>query len=602
MDLTQLNPSSTKIQHDLGHANQRVQNAIGRLSSGSAHVNAADNITQVSVSASLSARVTALHAAAVNAGQATSLLQVADGGLNNIMDILSRMQQLSATAEGAGYSNTERMLLDKEFQILIDEVDRIAETTRFNGIQVLVRPEEVVFQDQDIDGTIAPDLLNGGGGNDTITGFDDDDIIVAGAGNDQILPGALDQPGLQGRIWRSGPFGGIANLAEAEAIIANEPIAANFTSSLLDYPNGAQNNQNSNIGNFLGVDAATLDAPLPGNVNRQVYEFTGFLDVPADGNYQFNVGSDDGFLLQIDGATVSQFPNNRGFNFTNANTFLTAGQHPIRIVFWENGGQEGLEVFSDVGGGGLQILDDSVLSFTGSGGTDGNDTIDGEDGTDIVAFRGNQADYTVTVIAPGQATVTDNRPGSPDGTDNVVNVEVLRFADTDLVIGDFVPPTPPPAVLEWQVTEDTSDEKLEYEIIDARAQTLFTDPDSLDLLTREDADRSMDAVKDAIGIVLEYRSYIGGQVGRAGATSDELVTRIAYQDQTRAAISETDIPIASTEYAAAQVLQQSGISLLAQSNRLHGENVQTITDEVLQFGERPLDGGPLVNMRTEFDL
>jgi len=59
----------------------------------------------------------------------------------------------------------------------------------------------------------------------------------------------------------------------------------------------------------------------------------------------------------------------------------------------------------------------------------GNDFIDGGEGFDRVQFSGNSNDYTVVRNSDGSLTVTDNRPGSPDGTDRIMNAETLAFAD-----------------------------------------------------------------------------------------------------------------------------------------------------------------------------
>lgn len=603
MDITQLNTITNKILSDINQSNKRVGSAIGKISTGNGQLTASDSITNISVSTRLAADVESLHKATTNANSAGSLLQTAGGGLQSIIGLLERMEALAIQASSGAYSLSDRLHLDREFQVLKQDIDRVAEGTRFNDIQVLIKPEQPIATDITLNGTINPDNLVGGAGNDTIIGLDGDDIIAAGVGNDIINPGTLRTPGLQGSIYRSGPFGGIANLAEAEAIVASEPLFAQFVSTSLDYPNGAVNNQNSNLNNFLGADAASLDNPVGGfTANRMVFVFEGFIDAPADGNYNFRVGSDDGFNLQIDGATVTQFPNNRGFGFTNGNVFLTEGEHSFRLLFWENGGSEGLEADSNINGIPNEILDTTNLTFAGSA-DDGDDTIDGEDGTDIVVFDGNQADYTVNIIAPGQAQIIDNRPGTPNGTDNVVNVEILRFADTDLVIGDFIPPPPPPDVLRWQVHEDAREEMIEYEIVDARAVNLFDeDPVPLNIQNETEAKQAADAVNAAIGNVLEHMTYVGTIQRRANITGDALVSRIAGLDSGRGQLGDADIAEVSSELASAEVQRQSGISVLAQSNRLNADNVQTLTEDVLVFGERPLANGSFVNMRTIYDI
>jgi Ca2+-binding RTX toxin-like protein len=69
--------------------------------------------------------------------------------------------------------------------------------------------------------------------------------------------------------------------------------------------------------------------------------------------------------------------------------------------------------------------------ITGGG---GNDTIIGGAGTDVAVFTGNHLNYTVTASG-GVVTVIDNRPNSPDGTDTLTGVEMLRFVEIDPIVG-----------------------------------------------------------------------------------------------------------------------------------------------------------------------
>jgi len=81
----------------------------------------------------LSAEVQSRRQATVNAGQAVSMLQIADGAMSQVNEILIRMKTLSVQAASGQISDVERGMLDTEFQALLDEVDRISGDTEFNG-------------------------------------------------------------------------------------------------------------------------------------------------------------------------------------------------------------------------------------------------------------------------------------------------------------------------------------------------------------------------------------------------------------------------------------------------------------------------------------
>ncbi len=107
--------------------------SLAKLSSGSRIVKASDDAASLAVGTKLKADVTALKQAAINASHASSVLQVADGGMARISDILQRMKSLAVQASSGSLSDNERGFLDKEYQALLNQIDDIADQTRFNG-------------------------------------------------------------------------------------------------------------------------------------------------------------------------------------------------------------------------------------------------------------------------------------------------------------------------------------------------------------------------------------------------------------------------------------------------------------------------------------
>lgn len=111
--------------------------SLSKLSSGSRIVRASDDAASLAVGTKIKADVTALKQAQVNAGQASSVLQVADGALAQTVDILMRMKALSVQAQSGSVSDNERAFLDMEFQALAAQVDANANQTKFNGTVLL---------------------------------------------------------------------------------------------------------------------------------------------------------------------------------------------------------------------------------------------------------------------------------------------------------------------------------------------------------------------------------------------------------------------------------------------------------------------------------
>jgi flagellin len=114
-------------------SDSQATSSLAKLSSGSRVVSAKDDAASLAVGSRLNAEVVGLKQAAVNAGQAISMLQIADGAMAKVNDILVRMKSLAVQAGSGQLSGTERSMLDTEYQALRSEVDRIANDTDFAG-------------------------------------------------------------------------------------------------------------------------------------------------------------------------------------------------------------------------------------------------------------------------------------------------------------------------------------------------------------------------------------------------------------------------------------------------------------------------------------
>ena len=131
------NTSAHTALRYLGQNQASASSSLAKLSSGSRIVKASDDAASLAVGTKLKADVTALKQAAVNAGQASSLLQVADGGMSEVSDILQRMKALAVQAQSGSVTDNERVFLDREYQQLVEQVDAIASQTKFNGGQLI---------------------------------------------------------------------------------------------------------------------------------------------------------------------------------------------------------------------------------------------------------------------------------------------------------------------------------------------------------------------------------------------------------------------------------------------------------------------------------
>ncbi len=131
------NIASQEVQKNLRSVSEKSKVELARLSSGKRITKSADDAAGLAIATNLEAQTRGLRQATRNANDGISLVQTAEGGLNEVSNILVRLRELSVQAASDTVGDTERGLLNKEYQQLITEVDRIASATTFNGTTLL---------------------------------------------------------------------------------------------------------------------------------------------------------------------------------------------------------------------------------------------------------------------------------------------------------------------------------------------------------------------------------------------------------------------------------------------------------------------------------
>jgi flagellin len=118
--------------------NQRVlKSTMESLATGSRINGAADDAAGLSMRESMTAQIRGLNAAVRNANDGISLLQTADGALNEVSEMMQRMRELGVLAQNDTYSTAQRVALNDEFAALQSEIDRVAENTQWNSMDLL---------------------------------------------------------------------------------------------------------------------------------------------------------------------------------------------------------------------------------------------------------------------------------------------------------------------------------------------------------------------------------------------------------------------------------------------------------------------------------
>lgn len=131
------NIASLTAQKNLANVTDRLQGNFKRLSSGLRISTAADDAAGLAISERLRSQIRSLDQASRNANDGISLTQTAEGGLNEVSNVLIRLRELAVQSNNGTTSVSDKQTLQNELSDLVSEVDRIAQQVDFNGIHLL---------------------------------------------------------------------------------------------------------------------------------------------------------------------------------------------------------------------------------------------------------------------------------------------------------------------------------------------------------------------------------------------------------------------------------------------------------------------------------
>ena len=140
------NMASVNAQRNMNKATQSLQGNFAKLSSGYRITKASDDAAGMGVSTNLRSQIKSYKMAMRNAQDAVSVIQTTEAALNESASIITRLRELTVQGASDGLGTTERGYLSKEVTQLTEELDRIANTTEFNGRNLLSSAPQLQFQ------------------------------------------------------------------------------------------------------------------------------------------------------------------------------------------------------------------------------------------------------------------------------------------------------------------------------------------------------------------------------------------------------------------------------------------------------------------------
>lgn len=545
------NIAAYSAQGNIGRASSLASASIARLSSGNRLTKASDDVAALSIGTSLRTGVTTLKTALLNANQGSSLLQVADGALSQLSEILQRQKAIATQASSGSVGDAERGYLNQEFQSLTNEINRIAGSTNFNGVK----------------------LINGGLGTtqslvtlDTLAAAFTNAAAASAAGTFGASVTAVQAFNFTSGASAAGTAAGQLRFVDAgNAILANA--AYNGVNTAISGEVGEIRITNASYG-AAALGSADISITIGG------VELTGRV-----------VGGSTNFVLS-NGNTRVQF-GTAALDFTNAATTdlqqqtLTDSFRDITIqrtssVAGVDFSGTRLEGSIGVAATGIAMTrlnsNNAVISnFQYAGNTGAANTsrltvdINGQTFVATAVIDAITTGRMVFQSDDGQALTIDltGLDTAFTATDNIrTNLQTREAFLNALNVGFGKSGSG----LDFQVGS-TSADSLKVALTSANSSSLYNGQ-ALDVSTALSAAAAGNALDAAIGKVTSLRADVGALQSRFNFASANLESSIQNQDAARGTLLDTDVSAESTAYATAQVQLQAGIAVLAQANQL----------------------------------
>ncbi len=538
-------------QANIGIASNSASASVQRLSSGNRIVKASDDVAALATGTSLRTQVSALKAALINSSQGTTLLQIADGSLSQITDILQRQKAIAVQAGAGSLDAAARGFLDQEFQALAQEIDRIANSTNFNGVTLLAgglgTKTKLVNTDALaalIDPTTADNDNASAASEVAIQAFDKRDgtsLADATAG-----PGQLDLVDATGTtVLVDGAFESVNSAVYGQF--------SSFTISDVVYDVSAQVTAVINGVEFTGVYADGDTEVTVRNGNTRLYLGVTAFDLSDDGTVQT---SEAQLNLDFQNTVIMRSATVQGVNFEGTRLEDTIGDGALGIAAVRLADPTRADIgnFAYVSNAGA---DANVLSvqvngrtFTASGVADAGFA----DGAVIVFEGGNGETLIINLTGLSADDNTDVADIRQNLGDRQAVIDALNTGFSRAGSG-----------LNFAVGATAAD-NLRVQITSATTVSLYQGQ-TLSVGSASDAAAASAALDLATKTATSIRATVGALQSRFNFASANIQTSIQNQDAARGELLDTDIASESTSYATSQVKLQAGISVLAQANQ-----------------------------------
>jgi len=552
------NTSSMLSQRMLTSSSNTLSRSFERLSSGLRINGARDDAAGLSISMRMTAQVRGTQQAIRNSNDTISKLQTAEGALQETTNILQRMRELAVQAGNQTINASDRQAIQSELEQLKAEINRINETTEFNGSKLFSQHKTTSLSQTYED--------NGRLDHFTVTYDTDDDLAHYPAGT---YSGALSLEEAAER--RSAVIDGMKKgwLKEAEDMIgehyglygSGQTIAVDFTEDsdpdFSDAPGGfaafvggvkpirmhidlndfeVGDNESGGTPNMYSdriIVHEMVHAVMNANGISQARWFN-------EGVSEFIHGAIDTRTITFDNSFAATDPND--VNYGEAYVAAAALHEDIKAQ-----GGEGLkDLFTELKAG--NTLDTAIANTT--------------QWASVNAFTASfNASVNVTTLATLQAL---GDQGDTGAVGNLIDGNEIKGAED--VVADYSGPT---AAKNGGVSSSAQigagvGQELSYSVSSFNTDAM--DLTSLDVTDIHNVDFALTGLDDAINYISAQRAELGALQNRLESTINNLSTSHENISASRSRIMDADFSQETTGLTRAQIIQQASVSVLAQAN------------------------------------
>lgn len=561
------NYAANVAQRYLQRSDEAATRSVAKLSAGTRVLTARDDAAAMAVGTKLRSDVNGLAIAAVNVGQAASMVQIADGALGTVSDVLVRMKTLATQSNSGQLTSTERGMMQAEFGQLKLELDRTAASTTFNGTKLIAANSPQTAAVLDVaDNT---DYLFNNADNGIVN------LDVSKAAEGHVFGLNYDAESLSFTLYNLSTGQAETIGASDRTIAADEPLEKVTFSKLgvsfeiddnfdktadLDYVNAGSNPELPNNGLFRPInyiaDADQANAPGDSDVNRLKIS-----------DYQFKALKDfDKMVETFDGVAITV-----NSVLDNANGSKVA----IGLKAIADGAMSGLtngdfSAFDTAVGLDITIVnkDGQVVPLTLQTDDQGNDLYPHQNlnNGDRVIFVAHNDSFDNDREEYFRVEFTIDDVGGLN-TVNEDDEEIVAAFGMDVNSLFAVNRVSGKNGFDFQIgaTSSTNDRlRVDMDIVTTTSLGL----ENAGVRNTYESQQSLISLESAIASVATSRSMLGASANRLDFAAQNLSTMKENLEAARSNLLDLDVAAEMSFFTSQQILQQAGVSMLAQANQM----------------------------------